>query len=342
MSAGAAPAAKSVRIGIENGPDFVFGPQEDSLLRGALRAGVAFPYECSVGGCGACRFELLEGVMDSLWDGAPGLSERDRKRGKRLACQSRPGSDCRIRVRLDASNGATPPVSRRSRAVLTGKRAVTEDMVELSFQIDGAPAFLPGQYALLYPPGVAGARAYSMSNLDTGDGHWRFIVRKTPGGRGSVALCDQLRPGDQVDVDAPFGHAWLRPSARDVVCAAGGSGLGPMLSVARGVLAENSGRKVHFFLGLRNEAELGAATELQTLAGDQVTPMVALSAPADPLAWTGATGFVHAEVERALVSGLERFDYYFAGPPPMIEAMQEMLMVKHRVPFGQIRFDRYV
>nr|WP_238530170.1 hypothetical protein [Alicycliphilus denitrificans] len=39
---------------------------------------------------------------------------------------------------------------------------------------------------------------------------------------------------------------------------------------------------------------------------------------------------------------LDQFDFYFAGPPPMIEAMQELLMVRHRVPFEQIHFDRFV
>jgi toluene monooxygenase electron transfer component len=351
MNAGdAATVARTLQISIENGPGFALGPQDDALLRGALRAGLAFPYECSVGGCGACRFELLDGVMETLWETAPGLSERDRKRGKRLACQSRPLGDCRIRVRIgpDSEVPAQPP--QRCSAVLTGRRAVNADMMELSLRVEGMPPFRAGQYALLYPPGVSGARAYSMSNLDAGDGDWRFIVRRTPGGHGSTTLCDSVNVGERVDIDGPFGHAWLRPGARDVVCVAGGSGLGPMLSVARGVLTEDGARRVHLFLGLRSEAELGAVAELQALAderpkgrlGERLSTTVVLSAPTDPAAWRGATGFVHAEAERALAPDLTRFDFYFAGPPPMTDAMQDLLMVRHRVPFDQIRFDRYV
>lgn len=343
MSGGdAATVAQTLQISIENGPGFALGPQDDALLRGALRSGVAFPYECSVGGCGACRFELIEGEMETLWETAPGLSERDRKRGKRLACQSRPLGDCRIRVRLGPDSDVPDQPPQRCSAVLTGRRAVNADMLELSLRVQGMPPFRAGQYALLYPPGVTGARAYSMSNLDTGDGDWRFIVRRTPGGHGSTTLCDGVAVGEHVDIDGPFGHAWLRPGARDVVCIAGGSGLGPMLSIARGVLAEDSARRVHLFLGLRSEAELDATAELQALADERLSATVVLSAPTDPAAWSGATGFVHAEVERALAPGLERFDFYFAGPPPMIDAIQDLLMVRHRVPFEQVRFDRYV
>ena len=110
------------RITIEGGAQFSVRAEEDTLLRGALRADVGMPHECSVGGCGACRFELVEGEMATLWAQAPGLTERDRKRGKRLACQSRPLGDCTIRVRCDDSYlPAVAPA--RSRAPSSAKSA---------------------------------------------------------------------------------------------------------------------------------------------------------------------------------------------------------------------------
>ena len=341
MSGSTAALLQPTRIEIDNGPTFPVGSNEDTLLRAALRAGLAFPYECSVGGCGACRFELLEGVVQTLWEEAPGLSERDRKRGKRLACQTHVQGDARIRVRLggESEQPAVPP--QRVTATLSERRAISDDMVELRLTLPRSPGFRAGQYALLYPPGAEGARAYSMSNLDDGS-DWRFIVRRTPGGRGSAVMCTELPVGAAVDIDGPYGHAWLRPSARDVVCVAGGSGLGPMLSIARGVLAEHRPRRVHFFLGLRHEGDLGAAEQLQALTGERLSATVVLSSPADTSAWTGATGFVHTEVERQLAPHLGDFDHYMAGPPPMIEAMQDVLMARHQVPFGQIRFDRFV
>jgi len=38
---------------------------------------------------------------------------------------------------------------------------------------------------------------------------------------------------------------------------------------------------------------------------------------------------------------MRQHEFYFAGPPPMTQAIQEMLMVTHRVPFQQIHFDRF-
>jgi toluene monooxygenase electron transfer component len=345
-----------VKVQIENGPALEVASGEDSLLRGVLRAGFDFPYECSVGGCGSCRFDLLDGPMATLWEQAPGLSERDRRRGKRLACQSQPLGDCTIRVRPAGSEPSGLPAAQRLRATLLSRRAVTPDLSEFTFRLPVGVAFRAGQYALLYPPGVEGARAYSFSDApgEPADaGIWRFMIRRVPGGRGSNALFDRVAPGDAIDIDGPYGHAWLRPGAadapRDVVCIAGGSGLGPMLSVARGVLAEaatGSARRVHFFLGLRTQAELGATAEVEALrGGDRVQLTTVLSSPTESPAWDGATGFVHTQVEAALTAlgrPFDAYDHYFAGPPPMVEAVQDLLMLRQRVPFGQIHFDRFV
>lgn len=333
-------------ITIEGGPSFAVDAEEDALLRGALRAGIGLPYECSVGGCGACRFDLLSGTMEDLWPQAPGLSERDRKRGKRLACQSRPGTDCTIKVRC-ADEHRPPVAPRRHRARLTGKRALTADMTEFSFSTDGPADFLPGQYALLYPPHTPGARAYSMANLANGQGLWRFVVRRVPGGRGSHALFDAVAVGDALPLDGPYGNAWLRDPAtagREIVCISGGSGIAPMLSVATGALATPGGPRVHFFDGARTRADLCGDRLLAEAVGApaRLSYEPVLSTEPEDSDWPGARGFVHEALERTLAQPLARYEFYFAGPPPMVEAIQTLLMIKHQVPYQQIHFDRFL
>lgn len=64
--------------------DSVGGPiactEDDTILRVALRAGLGFPYECNSGGCGSCKFKLVDGAVDTLREEAPGISSRDRAR----------------------------------------------------------------------------------------------------------------------------------------------------------------------------------------------------------------------------------------------------------------------
>ena len=74
---------------------------------------------------------------------------------------------------------------------------------------------------------------------------------------------------------------------------------------------------------------------------DHFYPAVSSPEQEPSAGWNGETGFIHDAVERRLANRLDNFEFYFAGPPPMTQALQEMLMVKNRVPFGQVHFDRF-
>ena len=244
--------------------------EDDTLLRAGLRAGLGFPYECNAGSCGTCKVDLVAGEISSLRPDAPGLAERDRAKGRVLACQAQPRSDCGIKVRLRPEN---VPAHRpaRFKATLASVRDLTHDMREFRFKAAaGAPGFLPGQYALFYLPGLAVPRTYSMANIDDGSGEWHFIVRRVPGGVGTVTLFDKVPVGSEIELDGPYGIAYLRTdSPRDIICIGGGSGLAPVLSIARGAIAEPklAGRKIHVFYGARTTLDLCGDADLSTLPG---------------------------------------------------------------------------
>ncbi len=332
------------RIGIA-GTDIAYAAAEgDNLLRAALRAGIGLPYECNAGGCGSCKFELISGEIEERWVEAPGLTAKDRARGRRLACQCRTLSDCEIRIR-PAESFLTPTAPRIFDAEYVGHRNVTPDMRELRFRGPGPARFLPGQYALLDLPGAGQLRAYSMSNLANGEGDWDFMVRKVPTGRVSGMLFDALCPGDRIAIDGPLGLAhWREDDSRDVVCIAGGSGLAPIVSIANAAAAmpASSRRPIWLFYGGRGPADLPAFDEWLHDAA-KVRVRAAVSAPelADAAAWTGERGFVHELVGRTLKGDLAAHRYYLAGPPPMIETAVRMLMVEHKVPAPQIHYDRF-
>ena len=320
--------------------------EDDTLLRAGLRAGLGLPYECNAGSCGSCKVELVAGTIESLRPDAPGLGERDRAKNRVLACQAQPRSDCDIKVRLRPEN---VPAHRpqRFQARLEAVRDLTHDMREFRFRAaDGAPGFLPGQYALFYLPGLPVPRTYSMSNIDDGRGTWEFIVRRVPGGVGTVTLFDKVPVGSEITLDGPYGLAYLRTdSPRDNICIGGGSGLAPILYVARGAIAEpkHAGRRIHVFYGARTSRDLCGDPELRQLQGygDRLTFEAVLSMPeASPEAWTGPSGFVHEHVRKFIGERWADFEYYFCGPPAMAEAVQRMLIEK-RVPYPQVHFDSF-
>lgn len=319
----------------------------DTLLKAGLRSGHGLPYECSVGSCGTCKFELLEGEMEVLWETAPGLTERDRKKGRMLACQCRPKTDCLVKLHLDQK--CEPQVlPRRHMAELTEIRPVTYDIYEFCFTSSRPAEFLPGQYALLELPQVVGARAYSMANLANEMGEWRFQVRRVPNGAGSTTLFDRLSIGNCIPLDGPYGLAYLRTETqRDIVCIAGGSGLAPMLSIARGMVKTDAlnNRRLHFFYGGRGPQDICGEVMLRELPGFNERiffhPIVSTPELAAAGGWKGRVGFVHDLVEETLINHFQDYEFYLAGPPPMVQAAQDLLQVKYKVSGTQVHFDRF-
>lgn len=317
----------------------------DTIARAAIRAGIGLPYECNVGSCGSCKIELLSGEVASNWPAAPGLSERDRGRGRVLGCQSRPGSDCTVKARV-ADQYLSGCLPRRVEARLSGQRDLTHDIREFHFTLAEPVDFLPGQYALLQLPGVEGQRAYSMSNI-AGDGlGWQFQIRRIPGGQGGKALFERLAPGATVALDGPYGLAYLRTdSPRDIVCIAGGSGLAPMISIARGMAADPAlaTRKLHFFYGGRTARDICGRDMLAELPGfgERIFWHPVISMPeADGHRWDGPTGFVHQLASDTLGGALREHEIYFAGPPAMAQAVQRMLY-DSGVPAAQVHYDAF-
>jgi toluene monooxygenase electron transfer component len=330
-----------VKIRTESGVSFACA-QGDTILRAALRAGHGFPYECNVGSCGNCRFELLDGKVTHQRTDPPAWGERDRKRNRWLGCQALPAGDCTIKVRLDEQCQSLHRPARR-RARLADVHPITHDISEFRFAVPAPAAFLPGQYALLYLPGVEGGRAYSFCNTDGEEGVWSFQIKRVPGGAATEALFERLHAGGTIEADGPFGMAYLREDARrDILCVAGGSGLSPMISIARAAAASPAlaERDIHFVYGGRSPRDICGQTLLAELPGwgKRIHYTAAISEP--DAGWTGRSGFVHQVTHDLFGDRLPDFEIYFAGPPVMAEAVRKMLF-EAKVPVDQAHFDQF-
>jgi toluene monooxygenase electron transfer component len=230
-----------------------------------------------------------------------------------------------------------PHRPQRRKARLIGSQRITHDITEFRFEAEGPDNFEPGQYALLHLPGVEGARAYSMSNLP-GEGRWEFQIKAMPGGAATSRLFD-MAAGAELSLDGPYSTAYLRPeSPRDIILMAGGSGLSPMVSIARG--AEAAGmlrdRKLHFYYGCRSEADAVTPGDLPTPL-PEVNFVTALSEAAE--AGTEAL-FLHDAVRRDFGDSLKEYEIYFAGPAVMSAAIQTMAH-ELGVPPDQLHFDEF-
>lgn len=131
-------------------------------------------------------------------------------------------------------------------------------------------AYRAGQFVTLRLP-VQGRdaphlpRSYSMSSAPGLDEGLRVTVKRVAGGQGSNWLCGHLRAGDTLQVLPPAGVFTPRSLEGDFVLLAGGSGITPVLSILRSVLARGAGR-VALFYANRDERSVIFRDTLNELA----------------------------------------------------------------------------
>jgi ring-1,2-phenylacetyl-CoA epoxidase subunit PaaE len=151
-------------------------------------------------------------------------------------------------------------------------RRETPDCVSIAFavpaELRAAFRFKPGQYLTLRAAGDGTdiRRCYSIcSGLD--DGELRVAVKRLPGGVFS-ALAERLHIGDRIDVFRPEGRFTtpLRATAaRNYVAIAAGSGITPVLSLLKSVLAREPKSRFFLLYGNRTSRDIIFAEELARL-----------------------------------------------------------------------------
>lgn len=203
---------------------------------------------------------------------------------------------------------------------------LTHDTRELCLAIEaGGPfGFLAGQYAQIeFAPDLS--RHYSMANTPAEE-RLLFHLRRTPEGKTSSYVAQQLKPGDRVKVSGPLGSSYLRDKhAGPVLLVGGGSGLAPMLSILRTLLARDGSARVVLYFGVRSERDVYHERLLAGLAANHgnFSYEIVLSEPDS--ASGRRRGLVHLAVAEDLADA-SAYTAYLAGPPAMVEAAGQLLL----------------
>ncbi len=146
-----------------------------------------------------------------------------------------------------------------------------------------------------------------------------LLVRAVPDGPLSLYLAE-LGPGDEVVFRGPTGRSMVpRQADRELVLMATGTGVAPLLSLARHLLATGYPQSISLWWGLRLVDDICLTDELDALAAQGgFSYAITLSQP--PESWTGLRGRLGESVPPLLPSlGGKR--YYLVGNGAMLEEM---------------------
>lgn len=290
----------------------------EKVLDAAFRQRINLPMDCSDGVCGTCKCRCETGAYD-LGDDyiEDALSADEAQERQVLTCQMVPQSDCVIAVPVPSSackTGTTQFV-----ATLAGITRHADAALQVSFELDQAPVFLPGQYVNIGVPDSEQTRAYSFSSRP-GDSHASFLIKHVPGGLMSGWL-ERAQPGDSVAMTGPLGSFYLREVQRPLLLLAGGTGLAPFLSMLEVLALGGETRPITLIYGVTRDQDLVLVEALEAFAA-QLPNLTLVTCVADPQTAHPRQGYVTQHMASDVLNGGD-VDVYLCGPPPMVDAVRQ-------------------
>jgi ring-1,2-phenylacetyl-CoA epoxidase subunit PaaE len=210
-------------------------------------------------------------------------------------------------------------------------------------------AFTQGQYLTLRADvdGEDLRRTYSICS-GAGDGTLRIGVRLLPGGLFSGWAAEHLKPGATLHVMPPQGRFFVpvQPDARrHVLLIAAGSGITPMLSLAKTLLAGEPGSRVTLIYGNRRLATTMFKDEWQDLKDRHLARLTlhhvfSREAQEAPLFHGRLDARRIGEFLRTLVPAATIDEAFVCGPAGMIDDAVAALAA-HGLPAEHIHVERF-
>jgi NAD(P)H-flavin reductase/ferredoxin len=324
---------------------------KESVLVAALNQGLAFPYNCRVGGCGECKCRLIEGKVKELTDKSYLLSAEELKQNVILACQSLPRSDLVIEVALRPGQASHPIVERSGTIDLL--QPLTHDILRVGVTLNEPLTYTAGQYADITVPATAPrsagpSRSYSFATAcdpAQPSAQVEFFIRKVPGGGFTTWLFTQARTGAALQLRGPYGDFRLQPGLPAMVCIAGGSGLAPVKALLEQAIRDKENhRHVVLVFGARTQQDLYALDEIDQIRrawSGRFSFVPVLSAEPAGSDWTGRRGLIHEQLNDIVGTRLAEHQAYLCGPPAMIDACLNVLTEGGVAP-AQVFFDKFL
>lgn len=246
------------------------------------------------------------------------------------------------------NDAATGKIRWRGKLMLAEVEKVAHNVKTFRFRTcDGSQIpfeYLAGQFLTLHIElrGIPTKRPYTIASTPTWHDRIEITVKREEHGLVSRWLHDEVKIGDEIEIEAPNGTFFFTGAeAESIVLIGGGVGITPMMSAARYLTDINWNGKIYLILGFRAPRDFIFREEIAQLqarnANLDVT--VAMSNPGDE-PWSGVVGIIDAGLLTAAIPDIAKRRVHLCGPPLMMDAVKSML-IGLGMPNAQIKIEAF-
>jgi ferredoxin-NADP reductase len=215
----------------------------------------------------------------------------------------------------------------------------------LEFEMNGTPrfGFVAGQWLSFKTHTSDGeeiTRAYSIASPPSDDNRFALCLNRVQDGFMSNFLCD-MKAGDEIRCQGPFGDFILRPPMRDTIFIATGTGIAPFRSMLHWLLGsvpefakDGRGRpssidmrakhQLYLIFGNRTEKDIYYHDEFLRLTQEHPSLHYLPSLSRGGPDWRGLRGYVQEHVP-AIAQDHTDMHAYICGLDKMVKANRELL-----------------
>lgn len=206
----------------------------------------------------------------------------------------------------------------------------THDTKTFRFELpaDATLDMLPGDFLYLHATlnGKQIKRAYTPSSLPGTTGFFDLTVKRYETGTISKYLHEQ-QIGDTVLMSGPnTGGHWVDGMAKQVGFVAGGTGITPMISIIRWILAKKINAELFLLFANKTESDIIFQQEWDRNVRDYPNFHCHHVLEQPPPGWTSSTGRITPDLLRhSLPPPGSNTCVFLCGPPPMVDALEATL-----------------
>ncbi|MEK6874407.1 MAG: FAD-binding oxidoreductase [Nanoarchaeota archaeon] len=186
-------------------------------------------------------------------------------------------------------------------------------------------------------------RSYSLASSPLTQGSIELCIKETPGGVLTPWFLRNIKIGDHVVIQGPFGKFCLydQDSPRTIYLISAGSGVAPVMGILRDCVARKRSVQIGWLSSNKTSEDIIYRKEIEEIAqGSTLIKVLFTITRETESLWNGHIGRINKDLLNTFCNDKKECIVFICGPPGFVDEVSKDLLELGIEP-GQIRKEKY-